>query len=348
MNMRKNTKIAVVVGLVVLLGAGGGFGYYNHLKTEQTKQEIKLESLKLKQLQQEVNKFYESNKKDFLAKDLKKEEVAKVEKQVDEIKVNAELTPTKNEVKNALKDVSTKLDVQTQINNLYEKPVINGSQVVKDVPIKANVDKKQVEAVKLTKANDAWTKAVTALKTDSATQVKNTDDAKQAVKALEKDRTPENLAKAQEALNKVKNTTVKKDLNTKVEPVKKEIETKVQQQAKQQADAQTQTQAQQQASTQAQGTTSAPQTQSTPATSGNTGGTSNYVAPRQSQPAQSSNNGGGSSTPSQPAQQPSQPANQNNSGDGYWTDGKYYNTDHDGDGNVDWWDGMLEDYFTID
>ena len=346
MNMRKNTKIAVVVGLVVLLGAGGGFGYYNHLKTEQTKQEIKLESLKLKQLQEEVNKFYESIKKDFLAKDLKKEEVAKVEKQVDEIKVNAELTPTKNEVKNALKDVSTKLEVQTQINNLYEKPVINGSQVVKDVPIKANVNKKQVEAVKLTKANDAWTKAVTALKADSATQVKNTDDAKQAVKALEKDRTPENLAKAQEALNKVKNTTVKKDLNTKVEPVKKEIETKVQeQQAKQQADAQTQTQAQQQASTQAQGTTSAPQTQSTPATSGNTGGTSNNVAPRQSQPAQSSNNGGGSSTTSQPA-------NQNNSGEfegnGFTMDGKQYNTDHDGNGSVDWWDGMLEDYFTID
>ena len=346
MNMKKNTKIAVVVGLVVLLGAGGGFGYYNHLKTEQTKQEIKLESLKLKQLQQEVNKFYESNKKDFLAKDLKKEEVVKVEKQVDEIKVNAELTPTKNEVKNALKDVSTKLEVQTQINNLYEKPVINGSQVVKDVPIKANVDKKQVEAVKLTKANDAWTKAVTALKTDSATQVKNTDDAKQAVKALEKDRTPENLAKAQEALNKVKNTTVKKDLNTKVEPVKKEIETKVQeQQAKQQADAQTQTQAQQQSTSQAQVTTSAPQTQSTPATSGNTGGTSNYVAPRQSQSAQSSNNGGGSSTPSQPA-------NQNNSGEfegkGFTVDGKYYNTDHDGNGSVDWWDEMLEDYFTIE
>lgn len=344
--MRKNTKIAVLVGIVVLLGAGGGFGYYNHLKTEQTKQEIKLESLKLKQLQQEVNKFYESNKKDFLAKDLKKEEVVKVEKQVDEIEVNAELTPTKNEVKNALKDVSTKLEVQTQINNLYEKPVINGSQVVKDVPIKANVDKKQVEAVKLTRANDAWTKAVTALKTDSATQVKNTDEAKQAVKALEKDRTPENLAKAQEALNKVKNTTVKKDLNTKVEPVKKEIETKVQeQQAKQQADAQTQTQAQQQASTQAQDTTSAPQTQSTPATSGNTGGTSNYVAPRQSQPAQSSNNGGGSATPSQPA-------NQNNSGEfegeGFTVDGKYYNTDHDGNGSVDWWDEMLEDYFTID
>lgn len=344
--MKKNTKIAVVVGLVVLLGAGGGFGYYNHLKTEQTKQEIKLESLKLKQLQQEVNKFYESNKKDFLAKDLKKEEVVKVEKQVDEIKVNAELTPTKNEVKNALKDVSTKLEVQTQINNLYEKPVINGSQVVKDVPIKANVDKKQVEAVKLTKANDAWTKAVTALKTDSATQVKNTDDAKQAVKALEKDRTPENLAKAQEALNKVKNTTVKKDLNTKVEPVKKEIETKVQeQQAKQQADAQTQTQAQQQSTSQAQVTTSAPQTQSTPATSGNTGGTSNYVAPRQSQSAQSSNNGGGSSTPSQPA-------NQNNSGEfegkGFTVDGKYYNTDHDGNGSVDWWDEMLEDYFTIE
>lgn len=340
--MRKNTKIAVVVGLIVLLGAGGGFGYYNHLKTEQTKQEIKLESLKLKQLQQEVNKFYESNKKDFLAKDLKKEEVAKVEKQVDEIKVNAELTPTKNEVKNALKDVSTKLEVQTQINNLYEKPVINGSQVVKDVPIKANVDKKQVEAVKLTKANDAWTKAVTALKTDSATQVKNTDDAKQAVKALEKDRTPENLAKAQEALNKVKNTTVKKDLNTKVEPVKKEIETKVQeQQEKQQADAQTQTQP----ATQAQGTTSAPQTQNTPATSGNTGGTSSNVTPRQAQPAQSSNNGGGSSTTSQPA-------NQNNSGEfegnGFTMDGKQYNTDHDGNGSVDWWDGMLEDYFTID
>lgn len=342
MNMRKNTKIAVVVGLVVLLGAGGGFGYYNHLKTEQTKQEIKLESLKLKQLQQEVNKFYESNKKDFLAKDLKKEEVAKVEKQVDEIKVNAELTPTKNEVKNALKDVSTKLDVQTQINNLYEKPVINGSQVVKDVPIKANVDKKQVEAVKLTKANDAWTKAVTALKTDSATQVKNTDEAKQAVKALEKDRTPENLAKAQEALNKVKNTTVKKDLNTKVEPVKKEIETKVQeQQAKQQADAQTQTQAQQQASTQAQGTTSATQTQSTPATSGNTGGTSNNVAPRQSQPAQSSNNGGGSSTPSQPAQQPS------SNRDSVTFDGKTYSEDKDGDGNIDIWDVLYSDYVEI-
>ena len=337
--MKKNTKIAVVVGLVVLLGAGGGFGYYNHLKTEQTKQEIKLESLKLKQLQQEVNKFYESNKKDFLAKDLKKEEVVKVEKQVDEIKVNAELTPTKNEVKNALKDVSTKLDVQTQINNLYEKPVINGSQVVKDVPIKANVNKKQVEAVKLTKANDAWTKAVTALKTDSATQVKNTDDAKQAVKALEKDRTPENLAKAQEALNKVKNTTVKKDLNTKVEPVKKEIETKVQeQQAKQQADAQTQTQAQQQASTQAQGTTSAPQTQSTPATSGNTGGTSNNVAPRQSQPAQSSNNGGGSSTPSQSAQQPS------SNRDSVTFDGKTYTEDKDGNGTVDGWDAIFSDY----
>ena len=337
--MRKNTKIAVVVGLVVLLGAGGGFGYYNHLKTEQTKQEIKLESLKLKQLQQEVNKFYESNKKDFLAKDLKKEEVAKVEKQVDEIKVNAELTPTKNEVKNALKDVSTKLDVQTQINNLYEKPVINGSQVVKDVPIKANVDKKQVEAVKLTKANDAWTKAVTALKTDSATQVKNTDEAKQAVKALEKDRTPENLAKAQEALNKVKNTTVKKDLNTKVEPVKKEIETKVQeQQAKQQADAQTQTQAQQQSTSQAQGTTSAPQTQSTPATSGNTGGTLNNVAPRQSQPAQSSNNGGGSSTPSQPAQQPS------SNRDSVTFDGKTYTEDKDGNGTVDGWDAIFSDY----
>ncbi|KLO69496.1 cell division site-positioning protein MapZ family protein [Enterococcus cecorum] len=323
--MRKNTKIAVVVGLIVLLGAGGGFGYYNHLKTEQTKQEIKLESLKLKQLQQEVNKFYESNKKDFLAKDLKKEEVVKVEKQVDEIKVNAELTPTKNEVKNALKDVSTKLEVQTQINNLYEKPVINGSQVVKDVPIKANVDKKQVEAVKLTKANDAWTKAVTALKTDSATQVKNTDDAKQAVKALEKDRTPENLAKAQEALNKVKNTTVKKDLNTKVEPVKKEIETKVQeQQEKQQADAQTQTQP----ATQAQGTTSAPQTQNTPATSGNTGGTSSNVTPRQAQPAQSSNNGGGSSTPSQPAQQPSQSSNQNNSNS--WSSWGDFDTNNDG------------------
>lgn len=339
MNMKKNTKIAVVVGLVVLLGAGGGFGYYNHLKTEQTKQEIKLESLKLKQLQQEVNKFYESNKKDFLAKDLKKEEVVKVEKQVDEIKVNAELTPTKNEVKNALKDVSTKLEVQTQINNLYEKPVINGSQVVKDVPIKANVDKKQVEAVKLTKANDAWTKAVTALKTDSATQVKNTDDAKQAVKALEKDRTPENLAKAQEALNKVKNTTVKKDLNTKVDPVKKEIETKVQeQQAKQQADAQTQTQAQQQSTSQAQGTTSAPQTQSTPATSGNTGGTLNNVAPRQSQPAQSSNNGGGSSTPSQPAQQPS------SNRDSVTFDGKTYTEDKDGNGTVDGWDAIFSDY----
>ncbi|MHC5188739.1 hypothetical protein ACYSNL_03060 [Enterococcus cecorum] len=337
--MRKNTKIAVVVGLVVLLGAGGGFGYYNHLKTEQTKQEIKLESLKLKQLQQEVNKFYESNKKDFLAKDLKKEEVVKVEKQVDEIKVNAELTPIKNEVKNALKDVSTKLDVQTKINNLYEKPVINGSQVVKDVPIKANVDKKQVEAVKLTKANDAWTKAVTALKTDSATQVKNTDEAKQAVKALEKDRTPENLAKAQEALNKVKNTIVKKDLNTKVEPVKKEIETTVQeQQAKRQADAQTQTQAQQQSTTQAQGTTSAPQTQSTPATSGNTGGTSNNVAPRQSQPAQSSNNGGGSSTPSQSAQQPS------SNRDSVTFDGKTYTEDKDGNGTVDGWDAIFSDY----
>lgn len=227
---------------------------------------------------------------------------------------------------------------------MYDKPVINGSQVVKDVAIKANVDKKQVEAVKLTKANDAWTKAVTALKTDSATQVKNTDDAKQAVKALEKERTSENLAKAQEALNKVKNTTVEKDLNTKIEPVKKEIETKVQeQQAKQQANAQTQTQ--QQSTTQTQGTTTAPQTQTTPASSGNTGGTSNNVAPRQSQPAQSSNNGGGSSTPSQPA-------NQNNSGEfegnGFTMDGKHYNTDLDGNGSVDWWDGMLEDYFTID
>ena len=222
---------------------------------------------------------------------------------------------------------------------MYEKPVINGSQVVKDVPIKANVDKKQVEAVKLTKANDAWTKAVTALKNDSATQVKNTDEAKQAVKALEKDRTPEKLAKAQEALNKVKNTTVKKDLNTKVEPVKKEIETKVQeQQAKQQADAQTQTQAQQQASTQAQGTTSAPQTQSIPATSGNTGGTSNYVAPRQSQPAQSSNNGGGSSTPSQPAQQPS------SNRDSVTFDGKTYTEDKDGNGTVDGWDAIFSDY----
>ena len=305
--MKKNAKIALAVGVIVVLVGGGGFSYYNHLKTEQAKQEVKLETLKLKQLQQEVNKFYESNKKDYLAKNLQKEDVEKVEKKLDDLQVASEIEPTKNEVKNALKDVSTKLEVQTQINNLYEKPVINGSQVVKDVPIKANVDKKQIEAVKLTKANDAWTKAVTALKTDSATQVKNIDEAKEAVKALEKEHTSENLAKAQEALNKVKNTTVKKDLNTKVEPVKKEIETKVQeQQAKQQADAQTQVQ--QQTSTQAQGTTSAPQIQSTPATSGNTGGTSNYVAPRQSQPAQSSNNGGGTATPSQPAQQqPSQP-----------------------------------------
>lgn len=234
--LKKQIIWGSVIG-IALLTFGGATTYQAYSNSENIKAEIKAEEHRLETFEEAVGKLYLSDEKDFLAKDLKQEDIEILKTNVDTAeksikdgkldKKNNKLKEKVEALQSDLEITTEKLALQTKINELYEKTVINGDSITENVAIKEKVIQKDVDEISLTKlGSDEWLKKMESLKSEGAAQVTTIENANKLYETLNKDNTRANLDAAIAATNKIKNSSSKKALQDKIAPISQKIEKK--------------------------------------------------------------------------------------------------------------------------
>jgi cobalamin biosynthesis Mg chelatase CobN len=273
--MGKKKKMVLVTSVVVGTLAIGGTAYavtsnINHQSVlDNTKNVLKSERSDLRGLKAQLSQMVDS--KGYLTETATHDNLDKIKKDLnsmrdsyidfqlskddlkDEFKV---LKIDKQSVERKWSVVNNKLNAQDAVNALFNGVVINGS-TVQSLPIKDRVTADQVANVRKTyldgrKDSSDWFKALKSLVSDANNQLKQIDKATQAVNALFKGGkvvdgvSRDDYNKAKTEVNKVKNATVKSQLNGKLAEVLKVVKAN---EAKAKAEAEAKAKEQQQKTT---------------------------------------------------------------------------------------------------
>ena len=274
-NMWTKRQKLLVVSTVGILVVGGGTQVYasNHHKqlVKEAQIALKKESQSLDDLSKIVEVLRDSKNPNFLAKEVTMESINQIQKQLDQIKKEHESYGYK-EVLNENKIVTTRLDIlesetqtiawqletQEAVSHLFvsEKPIVAGTEVIKDLPIVNELKINEIEKViKATKNKDMLT--VIPVTTDEKnnwelTLINLTDQAKEQVKQIEittqlvdsfynKEKKPidttdtKKIKEAENQIKVIKNEKAKKELQEKVKAVSKIVEEKQKNEAEKKA-----------------------------------------------------------------------------------------------------------------
>lgn len=274
-NMWTKRQKLLVVSTVGILVVGGGTQVYasNHHKqlVKEAQIALKKESQSLDYLSNIVEVSRDSKNPNFLAKEVTMESINQIQKQLDQIKKEHESYGYK-EVLNENKIVTTRLDIlesetqtiawqletQEAVSHLFvsEKPIVAGTEVIKDLPIVNELKINEIEKViKATKNKEMLT--VIPVTTDEKnnwelTLINLTDQAKEQVKQIEittqlvdsfynKEKKPidttdtKKIKEAENQIKGIKNEKAKKELQEKVKAVSKIVEEKQKNEAEKKA-----------------------------------------------------------------------------------------------------------------
>ncbi|SJZ77441.1 hypothetical protein SAMN02745116_01396 [Pilibacter termitis] len=234
-------KIAIG-GVVAILAIGGGVFFKvqaDYAQEEKVKTTIAQTTKNTQNLLAKAKELFDE-KQEFLRKDLKADEIKAIQKELTssektvkdfnskkyEKAVN-EFTTADKEVSKRIKKAETMLDTQTKLNALFTKPVLNGNEVTKEIIIKKDVKTEDIQALEKQKEKTPFSDKVAEIVKNARIQFTDIENAKKALVESEKDKGNETKANnAQNAINKIKNQEVKKELQTKLDPIKKAIKEK--------------------------------------------------------------------------------------------------------------------------
>lgn len=130
---KKRKKWPFLLAAAVVLAAGGG-GYAYHEYQEQQKAEAQTQAAKKaaaesEALQQALAGMYLDDDREFLKAGITQAELASLSSRLVKTSVD------KSALEQELADINDKFQLQSAVNRLFQKPVINGSELEKDVPI---------------------------------------------------------------------------------------------------------------------------------------------------------------------------------------------------------------------
>lgn len=254
---KQKTTIISVVGVAVI-AFGGTYAYgqsQSNKKLAEAKQELTVSTNKLAELEKQIVALLDSKDSNYLAKDVKEEQITKLKKQVE---TETTLKDTENlpkadydtfkkqskAVQQDIQKVETAYKTQTTVNGLFKQTdkevAMNGSDVKKDLPIADDLKKETVEQAKKEVYKDKSTvpydKTVNELLTNAENQINQLEKAKAEVakvytdgKVISTDTKAYDTAKAE--TDKVKNEKAKKDLSDQLAKVKTDIDKKAKEQA---------------------------------------------------------------------------------------------------------------------
>lgn len=343
-----------MVGAVtaVLLGSGIGYKVYaDSVKKEKMDTNMAIIQSLVTEVAKEVNGQYDPVQKDFLKKDLSKDQLAQLKKRVETtvktvssdsliVAKDVAMTRAEKDLEESFTTLSSKFETQTKLNGLFLDVTINGSEVKTDLAIKDDLSEKELEGINLDALpkKDKWSEAVSEIFVNAKEQIEQIKQATVIVDGMfqenivKEDVSKEQIDRATKEIGLIRNEKAKTNLTTRLKLVtdelaKKEAETKakVEEESKKVAEAQAAStggtvvqNADGTYSSQAPATNESPQTasnnnQSTSGGNWNQGTTAPPVSNGDGAPSGNNNGGGGSQTPP--------PTNNNNgsTGGGNWT-----------------------------
>ena len=114
-------------------------------------------------------------------------------------------------------------DTQNEVNSLFTKVVMNGSEVGKDPIVKKDIDTKLLEQLEQTEEQTAFDKKVLDVSKTARVQVNDIENARKSLENATKDKSEKNVEDTQKAIDTIKNPDVKKELQDKLNPLKQEV-----------------------------------------------------------------------------------------------------------------------------
>ncbi|MGM0139019.1 hypothetical protein IGI65_001470 [Enterococcus sp. DIV0755b] len=258
----------VLLATAIILG-GGGYGYYVHdqnVKAQARQEQQKIEAQETS-IKEKLADFYTDTSHQFIKADKTNTQLEDLTKEVNELKKKANTAGTKEQLTdlaNEINSLQEKMTIVAAVNNLFESPVVNGSQVKTTVAIKGD----DVNVDPLT-TDDEFSKAINNVISDAKSQLNDLNAAKKAMAVIyADDKVKDSVSRqqyqtAQKAVAKLFDGVQKKTLTENLKKVDDTLTKKEAAAAKKQQEAQAA--AEQQATEQAAKSQSEQQNNSLPA-----------------------------------------------------------------------------------
>lgn len=207
----------ILLAAALVLG-GTGYGYYvydQNVKAAAQEAQQKIEKQEAT-IQDKLADFYADEQHQFVKIDKTRFELDDLATQVKDLAKKATNKETKDQAHNLtleIANIKEKITIVTSVNNLFESPIINGTEVKNDVAIKG--DAPNVEPLS---SGDEFAKTINGVISDAKSQFNDLTYAKQAVAILyTDDKVKENASRtyyqtAQKAVEKLVNGNQKKAL----------------------------------------------------------------------------------------------------------------------------------------
>lgn len=236
-------KLSIVV--LAILAIGICLLGYQVTRSRQYQQQISYakanlpkEEEKLDQLAKKVKSFYVNDKKQFVKSSVQTVDVKEVRFQVEATKVNAadfqvkpgslpqsaaDLSQQKEKILNDLVDISDKLKVQDQIDQLFTKSVSNWQETAADLSIQKDLKLAEIDSIRdnlVFFSAGSWKNSMEGFLDEATNQVKQQIKIR---KKLQSELSYEDYLNLQEEINQVKNPDIKESLQETIDKQAQEL-----------------------------------------------------------------------------------------------------------------------------
>lgn len=239
--------MTVVLGVlgITLIAGGSAYAYTNSQAKQQleaAQTEVTNQEAALKTLNSDLKGYFDQKSPSFLVENMQESQITDLKNKVKKATTPTETTQKVDfstfnqeaaEVETTMTTLETTFNQQQAVNQLFVGTAVNGAKVSKELAIANDLKKETVDQIKKTveKQTTDFEKAIKELATEAENQLKQLDQAKQATEKVYKDdkviSTDTNLYdSAKTEVDKIKNDKSKKDLQSKLDKVKADIDKK--------------------------------------------------------------------------------------------------------------------------
>ncbi|EOL49382.1 hypothetical protein [Enterococcus caccae] len=229
--------IIVIIGSisVCILGIRSNINKEYQRKVDYAKSTIKSESAKIKRLDKQVKQLYREDQEDFLMEPIDEEKLKSIERDIRTLKKEAvdfglkdedfssnfvEVIQGEKELSTKIEDFNRKRTIQKQISELLVKAPVDWTANSPNIVINETASTATISQIRneVSKSENNWTKAMSALLDEMDTQVKQYTELRRTIEAMIQDgaltssMTVETFFLAISQLELVKNETLRQEL----------------------------------------------------------------------------------------------------------------------------------------
>lgn len=235
--------IVILISIsICLLGIRSNGKKEQQRKIEHIKSTLKDETVKINQLTKQISQFYQNDQEEFLADQIKEDELKDIQLNINTLKTEAddfgvekkdftadtsEVRQAKEELVAKIEDIKNKKNIQNQVTALLMQTPTNWAANNEEAIIKESTTAEKILKIRhsVSKAETQWNQAIISLLDEMDAQVKQYKDIEQSIDMMEQDgvltsnATIENVILIFNQLPQIKNETLKKDLSDKLDVI---------------------------------------------------------------------------------------------------------------------------------